>query len=92
MFQGMGVTGIEEDRVVELRAQAGDPTATISRTPMKSRSPSEVPISTGTFNARAAPVTAFNATKIGHIEVADRDPLTLGIAQCLVECYHARST
>src|SRR3984893_9194519 len=38
-------------------------TATISRTPMKSRSPSEVPISTGTFNARAASVTAFNATR-----------------------------
>jgi hypothetical protein len=24
MFQGMGVIGIEEDQVVELRAQAGD--------------------------------------------------------------------
>jgi hypothetical protein len=62
MFQGMGVIGIEEDRVVELRAQAGDHGDNLADTDEVALA-SEVPISTGTFNARAAPVTAFNATR-----------------------------
>jgi SAM-dependent methyltransferase len=46
--------------VMEGNAAHIEPAAVFAR---EMRSPSEVPISTGTFNARAAPVTAFNATR-----------------------------
>ena len=58
----MSMIGIEEDGLVELLAQArhhGDCFAETDEVAL----PLGSAISTGTFRARAAPVTAFNATR-----------------------------
>jgi hypothetical protein len=87
-FQRMSVIGIEEDRMFELLAKARNQGNNFVDS-------EEVALPFGCANQHGhvqyprGTGHSLNRNKIGHIEVADGEPLALGIAQCRVECYHA---